>query len=317
MHAATTIHKHIKNAKKVLIVPHPNPDGDAMGSAAAFFEYVRSFGVEATIFCATPPSPKLNFISRYATVYSDPEIFNNESFDTIVALDSGDLRYLGIEKYVENHPATLINIDHHATNENFGDINLVIPTAASTTEILFRFFRQNGIRITQKMATCLLTGLSTDTGNFTNSATTGDALRAGGELILSGGNFNLITTNTLKNKSIKSLQLWGKAFSRLTKDERQNLTYTYITQDDIKQVGASESEYEGISNFLNNLENTSITLLLTETTDGKVKGSLRTTRHDVDVSEIAKKFGGGGHKKAAGFTTDGTIEGVLGKILIS
>ena len=316
MYAASEIHKHIKKSKKVLIVPHQNPDGDALGSAAAFFEYVTGLGIEASIFCATPPSSKLNFISKYAKVNSDPKVFK-ENFDTIVALDSGDLRYLGIDAFVKDHPATIINIDHHATNENFGHINLVITSAASTTEILFRFFRHNGIRINQKMATCLLTGLSTDTGNFTNSATSGDALRAGGELILSGGNFNLITTNTLKNKSIKSLQLWGKAFSRLTKDERLNLTYTYITQKDIQDLSANENEYEGISNFLNNLDNTAITLLLTETSENQVKGSLRTTHNDVDVSIIAKKFGGGGHKKAAGFTTDGTIEEVLGKVLTS
>ncbi|MFA6105815.1 MAG: bifunctional oligoribonuclease/PAP phosphatase NrnA [Patescibacteria group bacterium] len=315
MHAATVIHKHIQKAHKILIVPHQNPDGDAIGSAAAFHEYARSLGREAQIFCVTPPNPKLSFVHHSAPIYSDPAIFKDPSIDTIVTLDSGDLRYSGIAELVKGHRATIINIDHHASNENYGDINLVIPTAASTTEILFRFFRHNSIRISQKMATSLLTGLSTDTSNFTNAATTGDALRAGGELILAGGNFNLITSNTLKNKSIGSLRLWGKAFSRLTKDERLNLTHTYVTQADIKELGVSESEYEGISNFLNNLENTSITLLLSETADGKIKGSLRTTKNDVDVSAIAKKFNGGGHKKAAGFTVDGTLEEVLGKIL--
>lgn len=312
---AKAIHKHLQSAKKIVIVPHQNPDGDAIGSAVAFFEYVTSLGRKAVIYCATPLNSRLDFVSKQIKVYSDPKILRDPEIDTIVTLDSGDLRYCGLADHVRGLNATIINIDHHATNENFGNLNLVIPTAASTTEILFKYFRYNGIRITQKMATSLLTGLTEDTGHFSNSATTSSALNASGELILSGGNFSLITNSILKNKSLAALKLWGRAFSRLSKDDRLNLTYTYITQQDLDELNIGPSETEGISNFLNNMENTSITLFLTETSDGKVKGSFRTTKNDIDVSAIAKKLGGGGHKKAAGFTADGTIQEVLGKVL--
>lgn len=314
MQSATAIHEHIKRAKKIVIVPHQNPDGDAIGSATAFYHYVTSLGKHAVVFCATQPNSKLQFISKGVPIYSDP-VTLNEEIDMVVVLDSGDLRYAGIADLLQNLNPTIINIDHHATNENYGHLNLVIPTAASTTEILFKYFRHNGIRITQKMATSLLTGLSTDTGNFTNAATSSSALKASGELILSGGNFNLVTNHTLKNKSVESLRLWGKALSRLQRDEKINLTYTYITRDDLKEFGVGEGETEGISNYLSNLENSHITLLLSETSDGKVKGSFRTTRDDIDVSAIAKKLNGGGHKKAAGFTAEGTIEEVLKKVL--
>jgi phosphoesterase RecJ-like protein len=216
---------------------------------------------------------------------------------------------------VHNHPATIINIDHHATNEHYGQINLVIPTAASTTEVLFHYFRNNNIFVNPKMATSLLTGLATDTSNFSNSATSAIALAVGGELIRSGGNYNLINDATIKNKSIEVLRLWGKVFSRLVKDERTGITYTFITKTDLDEHQVSEAESEGIANFLNNLENTSIAMILRETADGKIKGSFRTTRSDIDVSALAKKLGGGGHKKAAGFNTDGTIEEVIAKIL--
>ena len=315
MHSAPAIHKHLQKARKIVIVPHKDPDGDALGAAAAFHEYLSAMGKNVIVFCATEPNHKYQFIHRDIPIQTDPEIFKNREVDTIVTLDSGDLRYNGIADHVAGHRATIINIDHHATNEYFGHLNLVMPSAASTTEILFKYFRLNGVRISQKMATSLLTGLSNDTGNFTNAATSGEALRAGGELILSGGNFNLVTSSTLKNKSIGALRLWGKAFSRLTRDERLGLTHTYITRADLRELGVGEAEYEGISNFLNNLENTDMTLLLTELPDGQVKGSLRTTKNNVDVSAIAKKFGGGGHKKAAGFSADGTIQEVLGKIL--
>lgn len=288
-----------------------------MGSATAFHDYVTKLGKPAVIFCATPLSTKLNFVPQQTSVLNDPALFKDPQIDTIVILDSGDLRYAGVDVHLKNHPATIIDIDHHATNQKYGHFNLVIPTAASTTEILFHYFRHIGFPIDKNVATSLLAGLATDTMNFTNGATTSSALAASGELILCGGNFNLVTTKTLKNQSISSLKLWGKALSRLQNDERLNLTYTFITQADLKELGIGESESQGISNFLNNLENTTITLILTETTDKKVKGSFRTTKDGVDVSALAKKWGGGGHKKAAGFTADGTIDQVLQKILMA
>lgn len=298
-----------------MIVPHQNPDDDAIGAATAVHEYVTGLGKTAVIFCVTPLNTKLSFIPRGTPVNSDPILFKDPEIDTIITVDGGDLRYLGIADFVKDHSATIINIDHHATNKYFGHLNLVNPHAASTTEILFRYFRHLGIRINQKMATALLSGLTYDTNYFSNSATSSSALEASGELILSGGNFNLITNNTRKNVSVGALKLWGRAFSRLQMNERLNMTYSYLTQADFKELGVEDSEREGISNFFNNLENTSITLLLSETPDNKIKGSFRTTRNDVDVAALAKKMNGGGHKKAAGFSAEGTIEEVLKIIL--
>lgn len=314
MQSAKAINQHLKKAKKIIIVPHQNPDGDALGSATALYEYLKNLNKEVEIFCATEVTDKLHFLPK-VIINPDPNIFQDPKVDTVITVDSGDLRYAGIAEYVKDKNLTIVNIDHHATNESFGHLNLVISTAASTTEILYQFFRFNGIHINNKMATALLTGLTTDTGNFSNSATSSNALAAGGDLMLSGGNMNVITNNVLKNASVESLKLWGKAFSRLQKDERLNLTYTFLTRADLLELGVKDEEAQGISNFLSNLDNTSMTLLLMETEDGRVKGSFRTTRHDVDVAAYAKTLGGGGHKKAAGFTSEGKIEEVLQKVL--
>lgn len=311
---AKQIHTHLLKAKKIVVAPHQNPDGDAIGAAAAFHEYLTNLGKEASIFCITPVNEKLRFVPHSGDVVTDPIIFKDPSFDTIVVVDSGDLRYNGIAPFVENTGHTIINIDHHATNEHYGHLNLVMPTAASTTEILYHYFRHNSVRINQKMATALLTGLTTDTGNFTNSATSSSALNAGGELIRSGGNLNLVTNETLKNKSIDTLRLWGAVLGRLEKDELVGIAYTYLTQQDLQDYHVPDTESEGIANFLNNLEDSRVALVLKELPGGQVKGSFRTTRDDIDVSTLAKKLNGGGHKKAAGFTADGTIEQVLEKI---
>lgn len=311
---AQQIHRHILKAKKVMIVPHQHPDGDAIGAASAFHEYLRQLGKEIVIFCLTNVTEKLHFVPNSTTVVTDPIVFKDPSIDTIVVLDSGDLRYAGIADHVSGHHATIIDIDHHATNEHYGHYNLVLTTAASTTEILYHFFRANGIRVNPLMATSLLTGLTTDTGNFSNSATSVSAFNVGGELIRSGGNYNLINNATLKNKSIDALRLWGKVLSRLTKDPSHDLVYTYITNQDFIDHKVDEHESEGIANFLNNLDNPGIALMLKEVEGGLVKGSFRTTRNNIDVSAIAKQLNGGGHKKAAGFTAPGTIEEVVKKI---
>ena len=309
------IYQHLLNAKKILIIPHQHPDGDALGSMGALKESLNNANKEVAVFCSTLVMPKYNFVPHAQNVSQDTSHFKNHDIDTIVVLDSGDLRYAGVEQFIKNHPATIINIDHHPTNERYGHINLVIPTASSTAEIVFYLLRHNHIPLTRTMATCLLTGIITDTGNFTNSATTPSAMLVASELLRVGGNLNIINQNTVRNQSVGSLKLWGAALSRLSHHEDKKITYTYITQNDLKEMGVAENETDGIANFLNNLDGGQISLILKETADGKIKGSFRTTNDQHDVSALAKSLGGGGHKKAAGFTASGTIEEVLKKIL--
>lgn len=314
-HISRQIHSHIQKAKKIVVVPHQHPDGDALGAATALYEYLLVLKKDAAIFCVTPATEKLAFLPHSGALKTDPAIIQHLAVDTIVTVDSGDLRYNGIADLVKDHPATIINIDHHITNERYGKFNLVSPTASSTCEILYHYFHANHIPTNQKMATSLLAGLTTDTGNFTNAATSAAAFGVSGELVRSGGNLNAVTAGTVKNKSVAALRLWGAVLSRLATDEKSGITYTYLTQADLAETGSPDTESEGIANFLNSLENSRAALILKEMPDGKIKGSFRTTRDDVDVAALAKKFGGGGHKKAAGFTTGGTIDEVLNKIL--
>lgn len=314
-HIAEQIHTHIQQAQKIVVVPHQNPDGDAMGSATAVLHYLHHLEKPGVIFCITPISARWHFLHHSEHATSDPAIFTDKNVDTIIVLDSGDLAYAGIKQLLENHSATIINIDHHNTNEGYGHLNMVIPTASSTTEVLYRFFKHNNIPFNDKMATSLLTGFITDTDSFTNAATSAEALAAASDLVRHGGNLHTVNDSTIKNKTVESLKLWGTVLSRLKKHEVLNLTYTYITHADLTEHNFGEQETEGIANLLNNLDDTTIALILKETGDGHIKGSFRTTKEGVDVSELAKKMGGGGHKKAAGFTTKGTIDEVLNKIL--
>ncbi|HOX61187.1 MAG TPA: bifunctional oligoribonuclease/PAP phosphatase NrnA [Candidatus Magasanikbacteria bacterium] len=305
----TKIHQTVANAKNILIVPHRNPDGDAIGSLSALAHYLTKQGKNFATYCATDTTDKLKKIDYLHIPNFSPSAPTVSNFDVLITVDSGDPEYAGITDFLKNisRRTAVINIDHHPTNTRYGHHNLIIPTAASTTEIIFQLFKHNRWHIDRPIAASLLTGLITDTNNFTNGATSYSALMVASELIRLGANFNQLKNHLIKDKTINILKLWGVVLSRLELHEKNEVTYTYLTLADLHEHNVSENESEGITNFLNGLSEGKMSLIAKETTDGKVKISLRTTHEDVDVSAIAKNFGGGGHRKAAGFSSEKTI----------
>lgn len=320
LNEAKAIERQFKNAKGIVIVPHPHPDGDAFGSASAISEYLARFGHTPIVYCSTPINQRLTNLPNTPEITDDPNIFTAEHIDTILVLDSSDLRYAGIAEVVKiigqkNNAPIIINIDHHNTNEHYGQFNMVDVNASATTEVIYRFFEYNRQKISPHMATNLLTGLITDTDNFSNSGTTPSALGIAGELVRLGANYNLINYFTQKDKTIGLLKLYGTALLRLTKNEEKNMAYTYLKKADFENNNIGENDGDGLANFMNNIDGAKIMLILKETFDNRVKGSFRTVDDNIDVSAWAKKLGGGGHKKAAGFTIEGTAEEALEKIL--
>jgi phosphoesterase RecJ-like protein len=179
--------------------------------------------------------------------------------------------------------------------------------AASTTEVLYRFFQEVGFDLDADVATCLFAGIINDTDHFSNAATTASAMSVASDLITHGARINAVRAGMLQNKSVSLLKLWGIALARLYFQPTQEAVVTYLFQKDYESYGLTDGEVHGIPNFLNNLGEGRYTLFLKETENGSIKGSLRTTRDDIDVATIAKNFGGGGHKKAAGFTIPGRL----------
>lgn len=308
---AKKIHQEILGAENILLVSHKNPDGDALSSGCALMQYLRQLNKNHTAYCATPISRNFNFLPLAEYFNTNPLVLTDNQFDLIIVLDSGDLFYAGLDEFLKNldYAPIVVNIDHHATNEFFGRHNLVLAGAASTTEVLYGFFKANKIAIDKYIATCLLTGIITDTGYFSNPATTAQSLKIAAELLRLGGNLNLIQGWTLKNRSVRGLKIWGQVLSRLYKNETYDIVSTILTADDTAgqtSVNAVE-EVEGIANFLNNLGEGRIVLLLKDGGDGIIKASLRTTDPLIDLSGLAKLFGGGGHAKAAGFSVKGKL----------
>ncbi len=299
------IGEEVRRARRVMLVPHKNPDADSLGSACAFVSILAARKIPCSIYCVTPISPLYCLLPNMHMVTRDPP----PDTDVICVFDAGDARYAGLEDIVKQLPQMpkIINIDHHVSNELFGYINLVHPGMPSTTALCLDIFKGLHIPIDADAATCMLAGLLTDTGTFSNPATTPRAFEAGATLLRSGARMQTVRRIVERTKPIRALQLWGVALSRLTRHHELNVAATVITRADCKLFNATDDDIAGLSNFLNSLSDCRAVLILKEQGDEKIKGSLRTTRNDTDVSKHALLAGGGGHKKAAGFSISGHI----------
>jgi bifunctional oligoribonuclease and PAP phosphatase NrnA len=296
----------LERAEKVLLVAHKKPDGDTLGSSSSVLNWLLREGKDVKIFCADRPPQVFHHIDNIHLYTNDPTVFKAK-YDVVIVFDSGDLRYCGVDKYIPNlEPGyLLVNLDHHQTNVFFGDINIVLLDASSTAEVVYRFYEANGIEIDHRMATSLMTGLVTDTSNFSNAATNTLSMSAASDLLASGARFPDILKRIWHDKTVDSLHIWGLVLSRLHHNKTLNVVSTYLLLADAKNV--SSDIIEGVSNFLNAVTADADTVLfLRELPNNQIKGSMRSVARD--ISKVAKLLGGGGHKKAAGFTVNGKIQ---------
>lgn len=305
--------EQLLKANKILIITHRRPDPDALGSMTAVWKWLSDGKKQIDLYSIEPASVDNYFsvfgLSNTMLTKNVADIVNTV-YDCVVILDCGSLYQAGIEDWFEDYkkqnPQTaFVNIDHHASNNYFGTLNYVVSEASSTCQLVFELMRSQQQSINSFIATALLYGIVADTGSFSNGATNLESLKISSELLQLGARHNQVSRAFLCNKETSLLKLWGIALSRLQLILEYRIAYTYITKDEMKNFGAIGSE--GLSNFLNDLNDADVVMVLTEKDDGTIKGSLRTTKDNVNVMQIAAIFGGGGHVKAAGFTVEGDI----------
>lgn len=299
---AKKIHNLFLENQNFLILTHKNPDGDAIGSVLAIKYFLEKNGKKAEIYSSTEISEQFEFLYNFFTIKK--KYIPKENFDAIIICDSGDLKHTGVEENFIRKKDKIINIDHHKSNDLFGSHNLVISSMSSTTELLYYFFKFNNIEIDSKLATMLLLGIITDTSNFSNAGTSKNALRVASTLLSKGADFNKIKKNIILDKTIKKLRSWGFMLSKLEKKLEDKIIFTSITLEEMNKYHIEEEDLDGITNILNDLTDANLAVVLKENKDNTYKVSMRSLNEKIDASEIAKNFGGGGHKKAAGFTTD-------------
>lgn len=295
-----------RRAKKILLVGHKKPDSDTIGAMAAMAQFLEKFLAKNVIMAFEDALlEQFNFLVDFHKVKKISDVLFDQ-IDLIVALDCGSYKMTGLENFFPNNPEiSLINIDHHQ-DSFYGILNIVDSEAASTTEIIYQIFLKFSIPISADIATALLCGIFGDTDSFKNPNTTEKTLLITSQLLIAGADLKTIIRETLATKSVSTLRLWGKALSQLKTDEKLGMVSTIITKSDIMETGADYSDLDGIANFLNSVPSASVSMVLSERGD-EIKGSFRTLSKNTDVSKLAKLFGGGGHKKAAGFSMPGRL----------
>lgn len=303
--AAEDVLAALKNSQRVLIGTHEHPDGDALGSSLALYHVLTAMGKEVTAYIPDAAPPFFAFLPGLERLTTEkPKVV---SFDTIVLVDYTQLYRTHLEDEVRQHK-NVVTIDHHHDNQKEVGINLVVPEAAATAQILYELFGVGNFTITKDVATCLLTGIFTDTGSFMHDSVTPEILEIASDLMNKGARLAHIAHETYQKKDLPALRIWGVALSRIMINEQTGAAVSVITYDDLQEAGASLDDLAGVVNMLNTLPQTKFAMLLVEYEPGMIKGSLRSEPHKkVDVSAIAKKLGGGGHVLAAGFEVPGKI----------
>jgi bifunctional oligoribonuclease and PAP phosphatase NrnA len=298
------IKEQIDAATRILLLTDDKIDGDTIGSTLGMYHVLSTAGKEVDVYSPHPLPDVFEFLPGVEMIQRQDGFFKDADYDLVLIFDCADGGYIKpLLPLMLGKPAVIV-FDHHATNPKYGDLNLIEPVAASTADVVWRFLREMKFEIDRSAAQCILTGICTDTDTFSTSNTTAACLEAAHELSKLGAKLQVIVRNTMMNKSVSALKLWGLALERLHHNDEFDALCTAICLRDLKKLGAQKDDLQGLSNFLNAMvQDADMIVVLYERTDGSVKGSMRA--RDRDVSKIAAKRGGGGHKRAAGFSVEG------------
>jgi len=312
--ALTDVVAALAAADRVLVTTHENPDGDAIGSMSAAAAIMRARGARVRTYIepASTIPHEVSFLDTAGLERNvDPESIRGW---TLLALDCGNERRIGPRQAELRAAAgTVVNVDHHHDNSRFGDVNLVDGSASSTAELLVRIIDGLGAQIAPEVAEALYVGMVTDTGRFQYRTTSPEALRVAARLVEAGADVHAIYERVFESTQLGKLVLLGRVIHNMRDYEGGRLLVSYVTRDDLATVAGDEATTEGLIDNLRAVEGVQVAGLIREqvaqadgtVTDNRV--SLR-SRGAIDVSLIARKCGGGGHKQAAGFSHPGTIE---------
>jgi bifunctional oligoribonuclease and PAP phosphatase NrnA len=302
----------LHSATAVLIGTHLNPDGDALGSALALSHYLWSEGIKNEVLCHHAAPYNLQFLPEVGRVRSEPVL---EGHDLAVMLDLNNFERLGkVGPYFEAIKP-LVLVDHHVPSENDpGDIRFVDVQAPATAVLLARLFRQMDVAISPAMATCLLTGIVTDTGSFRFRNTSAESLEIGAHLLECGADINRVSEEVFGRKPLSGLRLLGVMLETMQLELDERLVYGVLPHSAFRETGANDEETEGFVNEMLSVRTVEIAALFRETKPGWVRVSLR-SRGDYDVAAVAREVGGGGHRNAAGCSFESTPEEAVNDLI--
>ncbi len=302
--------KLIKAHQTFLVTTHVNPDGDGLGAESALFLALRKLGKKVHVVNHDPLPKRFGYLA-FAPYYQTGDKL--PAHDVCFVLDAGD--FTRIREGVRREEfGTLVNIDHHYSNNHYGDYNLVVPEAAATGEVVYRLIQSLKVKVDKGIAEGIYTSIVTDTGRFRYSNTTPHIFRLAAELEESGADICHISEHIFGDISREAMELNRLALATVQTYDGGSIGSMSLTQGDFLKSGASDDDTENLINVVRNLDTVKIAIFLKERPDGKVKLSLR-SKNGVNVAEVAKRFKGGGHAYAAGAVMPGPLEKALQEVL--
>jgi len=304
---SAAIRERLAAASKILIASHVRPDGDAVGSLLGLGLALQNAGKQVEMVLADGVPSSFRHLEGSEQVKTAPQ----GEFDTFISVDCADFRRLG--KIFADYRRPDINIDHHITNEKFGEINLIEGEEVATSAILTNYLPKWGYEITRPIAAALLTGIITDTLGFRTSNVTPEALRQAASLMETGVDMPELYMRGLVRRSFAAARYWGAGLSSLEKAD--GIIWGTLTVADRKKAGYSGNDDADLINIISSIENGKVGMIFVEQTDNHVKISWRALEPGIDVSTVAKYFGGGGHAAAAGADIPGTLSEIQPLVL--
>lgn len=288
------VEKKIKESTNIAVMAHINEDGDALGSVFALCHILKNMNKQAVCFLDKAPEKRLEFLD------GEYKLYNNESsiFDLCMILDCADAERIG-EARMElfKNAKSRICIDHHATNRGYADINIIEPEKSSAAEVLFGVLKKCGFSIDDYAAKCLYTGIASDSGCFKYSNTSPETMRIAAELMEYKFDHAEVLRLLFDTESIENIRLKGYVMNNIESFENGKIQLISTDEKILSKFGVNEKDVSDLVNIPRSVKGCEIAAELKKR-DGKLRLSLRSNR--IDVSEIAQKFGGGGHKLAAG-----------------
>lgn len=306
----------IGDSGKFLLTTHEGPDGDALGSMLGMHELLRYLGKDSVMFLAAKEFP---LPSEYRHIPLE-NVFHEAPADLddriVVFLDCGNAERMPVDFLLEGG-RLVVNIDHHHDNTDFGDLFFVDPGASSTAEIVFRLAKALDVSVDPVIAAALYIGIVTDTGKFMYDSTSAETHEVAADLLRAGVDVDDVNRRVYESLPVEKLSLLGRALQKMRIDCGGRLITTYIEAEDYEDTGSGEEMTEGIVDHLRSVEGVEVAAVVRDqlSSEGAVRRiSLRAAEPGIDVSRIARQFGGGGHVKAAGCSSELGYEEILGRL---
>ncbi|MBB6053055.1 DHH family phosphoesterase [Armatimonas rosea] len=301
----------IWSATEIVLACHVNPDGDAIGSMLGLGLGLEALEKKVTYLSADGFPETLAFLPGIERVQTHTE---RRDFQLGVGLDAGEVKRLGSNAETILSAPLVMDIDHHVTGGQFGQVQLLDATSASTAELVYDLLLALGVELTPEIAQCLLCGILTDTGSFRFSNTKPRTMAVGGALIAAGASPTTIYESVYENASFGAQKLLGRAMDRMTRSADGKLVWSWVTQADFSELDATDKDTDGIATALRAVRGSEVAVFLREMPTGKLRVSLR-AKDPWDVAAVAAQFGGGGHRLASGCSLDGPPEAAIAALL--